>query len=526
MSEPSASPFPVKILVISSQVIVGRVGLSVIAPAYALLGLDGYYLPTVLLSSRPGLGSIVRHATPAPAIDEMLDALTRDGRLDEFHGVLTGYFCSVDQVAAVARHLRVLRRRKPDLPVLVDPVIGDTSSGLFVDEAVADAIRDLLVPAATTITPNRFELSWLTNTIPGNQVEIDAAARTLGPETVIVTSANSWADRIETRAVGRKDTVSWIGERMPEVPNGTGDLFAGLVVAALAGGSAPNRAMVSAAAVLEAVCRQSRGKPWLELGAVADVSPDTEQDPDQDPDANTDWVAGVDGCREGWAVTFWDLSGRKPPRFRRIPTFVDVLGAPEAPRIVAVDMPIGLPARVGRGGRGPEPAAREHLGDRKSSVFSIPSRQAVYAPDYRTACSIALETSNPPRKISKQGFMLFPKIREIDAAMTADLCNRVYEVHPELAFWRLNGGAAMRTPKKIKSRVNPDGMAERRSLLEARGFEPEFFEQPLPRGVAADDFIDACACALIAIRIAEGTATSFPADPDVDERGLTIAIWA
>jgi len=122
--------------------------------------------------------------------------------------------------------------------------------------------------------------------------------------------------------------------------------------------------------------------------------------------------------------------------------------------------------------------------------------------------------------------MLFPKIREIDAAMSADLCNRVYEVHPELAFWRLNNGSAMQTPKKVKSRINPEGLAERRSLLEARGFAAEFFEQSLPRGVASDDFIDSCACALIAIRLAEGTATPFPSDPDVDERGLTVAIWA
>lgn len=520
MSEASASPSPLKILVISSQVIVGRVGLSVIAPAYAVLGIDGYYLPTVLLSSRPGLGSIVRHATPAAVIDEMLNALTVDGRLEEFHAVLTGYFCCPDQVAVVARHLRALRERKPRLPVLVDPVVGDASSGLFVDEAIAGAIRDLLIPVATTISPNRFELGWLTSSKLESRADIDSAARNLGPESAIVTSASSRIDRIESRHVGRTDGVSWIGERTPSVPNGTGDLFAGLAVAAIAAGSAAAEAMVSAATTLEAVCRQSRGKSWLELDAVAGARLRAK------PVSDAGWVAGVDGCRDGWAVTFWDLAGKRSPRFRRISTFPEILDAPEAPRIVAVDMPIGLPARVGRGGRGPEPAAREHLGERKSSVFSIPSRRAVYAPDYGTACSIALETSDPPRKISKQGFMLFPKIREIDGVMTADLCSRVYEVHPELAFWRLNNGAAMRTPKKIKSRVNPDGLAERRELLEARGFKPEFFAQPLPRGVAADDLVDSCACALIAIRIAEGTASPFPEDPDVDERGLTIAIWA
>jgi predicted RNase H-like nuclease len=223
---------------------------------------------------------------------------------------------------------------------------------------------------------------------------------------------------------------------------------------------------------------------------------------------------------------FVDPNARLAPRFRRLAAFADVLAAPENPCVVAVDIPIGLPARVCAGGRGPEAAVRKHLGPRQSSVFSIPSRKAVYAPDYRTACEIALATSDPPRKVSKQGYMLFDKIREVDRVMTARLCERVFEVHPELAFWRLNRGVPMQTPKKIKSRVNPGGLAERRGLLERLGFDADFLETPLPPGAAADDFIDACANALIAVRLAQGLAEPFPADPATYDRGLTIAIWA
>ena len=105
---------------------------------------------------------------------------------------------------------------------------------------------------------------------------------------------------------------------------------------------------------------------------------------------------------------------------RIVPRFADVLAAPEAPALVAVDIPIGLPDRIGPGGRGPERAIRPLLGARQSSVFSVPPRAAIYAADFAAACAAALAASEPPRKVSKQLFMIAPKIREVDALLRAD----------------------------------------------------------------------------------------------------------
>ncbi len=189
-------------------------------------------------------------------------------------------------------------------------------------------------------------------------------------------------------------------------------------------------------------------------------------------------------------------------RVRLVPRFIDVAAAPEAPAVIAIDIPIGLPERAGYGGRAAENAVRPLLGARQSSVFSVPSRAAIAAHDYRDACGIALATSEPPRKVSKQLFMLAPKIREVDAALRADatLSQRVFEVHPELAFWRLNGEQALGEPKKVKSRPYESGLAL--------------------------DLIDALACAAIARRIHAGEARPFPDPPERDAYGLGMAIWA
>ncbi|SON57512.1 hypothetical protein HDIA_3971 [Hartmannibacter diazotrophicus] len=249
---------------------------------------------------------------------------------------------------------------------------------------------------------------------------------------------------------------------------------------------------------------------------------------DEPPAARPSLVAGVDGCPGGWMVVTIRLEGDAPPIARVVPQFLDVFFGSEVPGIVAVDMPIGLPDRAGIGGRGAEVAVRPLLGERQSSVFSVPSRSAVACEDYREACRVALATSDPPRKVSKQAFHLFPKIREIDALLRADtgLQERVHEVHPEVAFWRLNGERAMSLPKKIKGSVNPAGLDERRQLLEASGFSSDFLSQKPPRGAAGDDFVDACACAAIASRIARGLARPFPQEDIYDAHGLRIAIWA
>ncbi|MGL4296609.1 MAG: DUF429 domain-containing protein, partial [Aestuariivirga sp.] len=172
-------------------------------------------------------------------------------------------------------------------------------------------------------------------------------------------------------------------------------------------------------------------------------------------------VMGVDGCPGGWIAVIWGAA----PMHRLVSRFSDLLDVEAA--VIAVDMPIGLPESHGRP---PEREVRCRLGERQSSVFAVPARPAVMSEDYREACAINLQHSDPPRKIAKQSFHLFPKIREIDAIITPGLQSRVFEVHPELAFWAMNGEQPLSLPKKTKGRPDPAGQALRRDLLRRAGF--------------------------------------------------------
>ncbi len=238
-------------------------------------------------------------------------------------------------------------------------------------------------------------------------------------------------------------------------------------------------------------------------------------------------IAGIDGCPAGWIAAIAAVDDFANVQIRVFARFTDIIES--GPFVcIAVDMPIGLPERAGPGGRGAERAVRPFLGARRSSVFSVPARRAVYAVDYETACKEALEHSDPPRRISKQSFAIFPKIREIDGLLRDNpyLANIVHEVHPELAFWRMNGDKPLETPKKMNGKPYSVGLDERRKLLVSAGISEAVVSAKRPRGAAIDDMLDALAGLVIAKRLVDGIARPFPDPPMHDGYGLPIAIWA
>lgn len=248
-------------------------------------------------------------------------------------------------------------------------------------------------------------------------------------------------------------------------------------------------------------------------------------------------LAGVDGCPGGWIAAVEYEDGATALAVHA--SFESLLRALPGDAIVVVDMPIGLPEAIRGLGRAAETAVRPMLGARRSSLFAIPARAAVEAWDgphgseaarataHARASALARARSEPARGVSRQGFMLFPKILEIDRLLRAEpaLADRVLESHPEAAFAALNGGTAMAHPKKRGGRPNEPGLDERRALLERSGLPPALLLAPRPRGVGEDDRIDACAMLMVARAVAAGRARPSPDPPERDAHGLPAAIW-
>ena len=164
-----------KVLSISSQVVWGPVGNSAAVPALQAKGHEVLALPTITLSNHPGHGAPAGFRTQAEDMARMFAALEALGALSNLDAMLTGYFVSVGQVEEVAGLLG--RVAVPFL--LVDPVMGDHGR-LYIPQEVAEAIRAHLVPRASCLTPNAFELSWLSGHEVTDEASAIAAARALG----------------------------------------------------------------------------------------------------------------------------------------------------------------------------------------------------------------------------------------------------------------------------------------------------------------------------------------------------------
>jgi pyridoxine kinase len=219
------------VLVISSQVIDGQVGIQAIAPGLRAFGLGCIGVPTTLLAAHPAAypqaGPPAGGALPAAQITEFADWLVSAGAFDRLAGVLTGYMPSVEHVEATAGVIDMLRAHKPGLTVCCDPICGDNDQ-LYLPQEVAAALGEHLMPRASIATPNLFELGHLTGMGALEQTQDAArAAVQLNVPEVIVTSAPGPKGRIATLLLSdqllRCETLA-----VPQVPHGMGDLFSAL----------------------------------------------------------------------------------------------------------------------------------------------------------------------------------------------------------------------------------------------------------------------------------------------------------
>ncbi len=270
-----------RILAVSSQVAWGHIGLGAGAFALQRMGHDVCALPTILLSNRPGLPNVAGAPVDPDLLVRMFDALVANGWATAFDAVLTGYMPTPAHVVAAARMVDAVRtaRQKADAPltVLCDPVVGDDPKGIYVDALAAEAVRSDLVCRADIVTPNRFELSWLSGLPVSDPGDARAAAAALPVPLALATSIPSeragspdqtdltnlllTGGRNNSDAAAAGQTARCDVRRRPRAPHGTGDFLAAAVLGAYLHGvvwpAAVRRGVAALDAILDGVGQSS-----------------------------------------------------------------------------------------------------------------------------------------------------------------------------------------------------------------------------------------------------------------------------
>ena len=219
-----------RILSIQSSVAYGHVGNS--AAVFPLQRLGDEVMPvfTVHFSNHTGYGAWRGPLLAADDVREVITGIEERGVLGEVDVVLSGYQGGEDIGDVILDAVARVKAANPAAIYTCDPVMGNARSGCFVNPAIPVLLRERVVPAADLITPNQFELGFLTGTEPADLESTLAsvdAARAMGPSTVLVTSVerpDAPADTIEMLAVtddgaldradpAHADEGQWLGRR-------------------------------------------------------------------------------------------------------------------------------------------------------------------------------------------------------------------------------------------------------------------------------------------------------------------------
>lgn len=219
------------VIVISSHVVRGSVGNRAAVFALEALGFPVWALQTVTLPWHPGHGPSTRMVPEVEQFEAVIDDLCAAPWLSEVGAILTGYLGNPSQAKAIAKLIKTVKSRTEHSVYVCDPVIGDLG-GLYVSEATARSIKDELVPLSDIATPNRYELSWLSGRDINNNQDIIDASKSLGPSSVLTTSAfammrNSMANLLH----GKNSNILAEHRLFNTAINGAGDLTAALLLA-------------------------------------------------------------------------------------------------------------------------------------------------------------------------------------------------------------------------------------------------------------------------------------------------------
>lgn len=227
-------------------------------------------------------------------------------------------------------------------------------------------------------------------------------------------------------------------------------------------------------------------------------------------------LAGVVPCPAGWLVASGKLIGIQvyPEEPSVAASFREILDAIPAYAVIAVTVPIGLPTKASRRGRGAEVAAREILGfPHAGAIGSAPTRKSLAAASYEEA-----RKANGGQ-LDVVTWQQFAKIREVDAEMQPYMQRQVFEVRPELSFFQLAEDTVLKHSKDTAA-----GQRERTALLRRRMPGSERILDATMSGVRKAHLVDGAVALWTARRIVARAVTRVPEEPEWDENGLRMEI--
>ena len=263
------------ILSIQSHVAYGHVGNASAVFPMQRLGVEVWPIHTVQFSNHTGYGSWKGRVFDGPAIEELVEGIAERGVLARCDGVLSGYMGSADIGNAILSAVARVRSLNPQALYCCDPVIGDVGRGVFVRPGIPEFMRDQAVPAADIVTPNQFELDYLSGLTTATLDDVKkgiAAVQAMGPKAVLVTSVEARETPSDTVDLVAGEGGRFWRVRTPKLSlsvNGAGDAIAALFFVHYARSRSAPAALAEASASVYGLLKRTEEAGSREILTIA-----------------------------------------------------------------------------------------------------------------------------------------------------------------------------------------------------------------------------------------------------------------
>ena len=263
------------ILSIQSSVAYGHVGNSAATFPLMRSGIEVWPVLTVHFSNHTGYGEWRGPLLAASEVAEVIRGIDERDVMGRVDAVLSGYQGAEEVGAVVLDAVELVKQRSPKAIYCCDPVMGDVGRGFFVRPGIPEFMRDRVVPKADIVTPNHFELDFLTGHESHTlDAVIDAAhaLRVRGPETVLVTSVvvdGTADDELTMLAVTGEGAWQVVTPRLDRIFTGSGDLTAAMFLANYLRSGSAAEAVGQTGDIVYSVLKQTSESGLSELQLVA-----------------------------------------------------------------------------------------------------------------------------------------------------------------------------------------------------------------------------------------------------------------
>ncbi|GAA4902163.1 pyridoxal kinase [Tessaracoccus lubricantis] len=179
------------VLSIQSAVAYGHAGNSSAVFPLQRLGVDVWPVYTVNFSNHTGYGAWRGPLIPATDVWDVVQGINDRGVMGQVDALLCGYLGAPEVGHVILDSGRLIKEQNPEAIFCADPVMGDVDRGFYARPGIPEFWRDHVVSQVDIMTPNLFELEFLTGRETSSIGDVLAAAEELrakGPRVVVVTS--------------------------------------------------------------------------------------------------------------------------------------------------------------------------------------------------------------------------------------------------------------------------------------------------------------------------------------------------